>query len=283
MCRSHTPSRARASQSGALCRLASSLPPFRFPPTAVAQALNVSRVLCPGRIHLPQASLQASPRPDSFRRGTLLCALPHDSHGRAHRSSPQKSTCITHAPVVSGSCAFLNLRGFRLRYPVQLFTTYPFEAPARLPVLVSPHLPPLHLTTENLTSPLLLREGGPVCSTESYSDMAGGCSNRASIVVSIAWQHRDVLPTGMMLAPACSDRLLPGRAMHCICRAIHWDSPGICCLGYSDRVVNGILALRESLTPRVVLAVSGDARCRACVIAVRGRDCSTSYIVYRWL
>ena len=79
------------------------------------------------------------------------------------------------------------------------------------------------------------------CSTESYSDMAGGCSNRASIVVSIAWQHRDVLPTGMMLAPVCSDRLLPGRAMHCICRAIHWDNPGICCLGYSDRVVNGIL------------------------------------------
>lgn len=101
--------------------------------------------------------------------------------------------------------------------------------------------------------------------------MAGGCSNRASIVVSIAWQHRNVLPTGMMLAPVCSDRLLPGRAMHCICRAIHWDSSGICCLGYSDRVVNGILALRESLTPRAVLAISGDARCRACVMAVRGR------------
>ena len=49
------------------------------------------------------------------------------------------------------------------------------------------------------------------------------------------------LPVGMLLAPVCSDRLLPGRAMHCICRAIHWDNPGICCLGYSDRVVNGIL------------------------------------------
>ena len=41
------------------------------------------------------------------------------------------------------------------------------------------------------------------CSTESYSDMAGGCSNRASIVVSIAWRHRDVLPTGRYVAGAC--------------------------------------------------------------------------------
>ena len=127
MCRSHTPSRARASQSGALCRLASSLPPFRFPPTAVAQALNVSRVLCPGRIHLPQASLQASPRPDSFRRGTLLCALPHDSHGRAHRSSPQKSTCITHAPVVSGWIV-------RFPQPSRLSPQIPSTAVHHLPV-----------------------------------------------------------------------------------------------------------------------------------------------------
>ena len=113
--------------------------------------------------------------------GHLLCALPHDSHGRAHRSSPQKPTCITHAPVVSisGSCALLNLRGFRLRYPVQLFT-YPFEAPARLPVLVSPHLPPLHLTTENLTSPLLLKEGGPVAQNLTPTWRAAAATGRRS-------------------------------------------------------------------------------------------------------
>jgi hypothetical protein len=102
--------------------------------------------------------------------------------------------------------------------------------------------------------------------------MAGGCSNRASIVVSIAWQHRDVLPTGMMLAPVCSDRLLPGRAMHCICRAIHWDRPGICCLGNPDRVVNVRLEFMSRVADAKRRSCHSDARCRACVIAGRCRD-----------
>jgi hypothetical protein len=74
---------------------------------------------------------------------------------------------------------------------------------------------------------------------------------------------------------ACACVLRPaaaGRAMHCICRAIHWDRPGICCLGNPDRVVNVRLEFMSRVADAKRRSCHSDARCRACVIAGRCRD-----------